>query len=159
MAWREMIRRDADRFKRRKKAAQCSAAWGRRACRNRLSHRSSKNGRTLGFDGIAQNSLDAVSDRDFAIEFCHAASLLMMHLSRWSEELVLWSSPLLGFIDLPDRFVLAHPLCRRRKTGRAGTCPRQNWASLWCADQLTDAHEEPTTRLQQRQSGRQRTAL
>ena len=69
----------------------------------------------LGFDGIAQNSLDAVSDRDFAIEFCHTASLLMMHLSRWSEELVLWSSPLLGFIDLPDRFCTGSSIMPQKK--------------------------------------------
>jgi len=60
--------------------------------------------RTLGFDGVCENSLDAVSDRDFAIEFCADASLLMMHLSRFSEELVNWMSPRVGFIDLSDRY-------------------------------------------------------
>ena len=60
--------------------------------------------KTLGFEGVCQNSLDAVSDRDFAIEFCAAASLAMTHISRLSEELILWMSPRIGFIDLPDRF-------------------------------------------------------
>ncbi|MDZ7684400.1 MAG: argininosuccinate lyase [Gammaproteobacteria bacterium] len=56
----------------------------------------------LGFDDVAGNSLDAVSDRDFAIEFASAASIGMMHYSRWSEELVLWTSSQFDFIDLPD---------------------------------------------------------
>jgi len=58
----------------------------------------------LGFDGVCENSLDAVSDRDFAIEFTFAASLVMTHLSRLSEELILWSSPRFAFIDIADRF-------------------------------------------------------
>src|SRR5699024_6728407 len=57
----------------------------------------------LGFDEVCRNSLDAVSDRDFAIEFCAAAALVMTHISRLSEELVLWVSPRVGFIDTADR--------------------------------------------------------
>lgn len=60
--------------------------------------------RTLGFDGVCQNSLDAVSDRDFALEFCAFASIAMVHVSRLSEELVLWMSQNFGFIDLADRY-------------------------------------------------------
>ncbi len=60
--------------------------------------------RELGFDGLCENSLDAVSDRDFAIEFAAAAALTMVHLSRFAEELVLWSSPGFAFIRLADRF-------------------------------------------------------
>ncbi|GAP37322.1 argininosuccinate lyase [Piscinibacter sakaiensis] len=60
--------------------------------------------RTLGFDGVCQNSLDAVSDRDFAIEFTAFASLVMMHVSRLSEEIVLWMSQNFAFIDLADRY-------------------------------------------------------
>jgi argininosuccinate lyase len=58
----------------------------------------------LGFDGVCQNSLDAVSDRDFAIEFAAFASLSMMHVSRLAEEIVLWMSQNFGFIDLADRY-------------------------------------------------------
>jgi argininosuccinate lyase len=58
----------------------------------------------LGFDAVSENSLDAVSDRDFAIEFCAAAAMILVHLSRWSEELILWSTPMFGFVNLPDRF-------------------------------------------------------
>ena len=60
--------------------------------------------RELGFEDIAANSLDAVSDRDFAIEFAACAALIMVHLSRFAEELVLWMSPRYGFVRIPDRF-------------------------------------------------------
>ncbi len=60
--------------------------------------------RTLGFEGVCQNSLDAVSDRDFALEFSAAASICMVHISRLAEEIVLWMSQNFGFIDLADRY-------------------------------------------------------
>lgn len=60
--------------------------------------------RTLGFDGVCQNSLDAVSDRDFALEFSACASICMVHVSRLAEEIVLWMSQNFGFIDLADRY-------------------------------------------------------
>jgi argininosuccinate lyase len=60
--------------------------------------------RTLGFDTVCQNSLDAVSDRDFAIEFSAWAAITMVHVSRLAEELVLWMSQNFGFIDLADRY-------------------------------------------------------
>ncbi len=69
----------------------------------------------LGFEGISENSLDAVSDRDFAIEFCAAASLIMVHLSRWSEELILWSTPMFGFVALPDRFCTGSSIMPQKK--------------------------------------------
>jgi argininosuccinate lyase len=69
----------------------------------------------LGFDGVCQNSLDAVSDRDFAIEFNAAASLVMVHLSRLSEELVLWMSPRVGFIDIADRFCTGSSIMPQKK--------------------------------------------
>ena len=69
----------------------------------------------LGFDGICENSLDAVSDRDFAIEFCACAALIMTHLSRLSEELILWMSPSFGFIDLADRFCTGSSIMPQKK--------------------------------------------
>ena len=69
----------------------------------------------LGFDGVCENSLDAVSDRDFAIEFCAASALLMMHLSRLSEELVLWMTPRFGFISLADRFCTGSSIMPQKK--------------------------------------------
>lgn len=69
----------------------------------------------LGFDAPTVNSLDSVSDRDFAIEFTSAASLIMMHLSRFSEELVLWASAQFKFIDLPDRFCTGSSIMPQKK--------------------------------------------
>lgn len=69
----------------------------------------------LGFEAICQNSLDAVSDRDFAIEFAAAASILMMHLSRLSEELIYWMSPCFGFIDIADRFCTGSSIMPQKK--------------------------------------------
>ncbi len=69
----------------------------------------------LGFDAIAANSLDAVGDRDFAIEFCAVAAMTMMHFSRWCEELVLWNSQSFGFIDLPDRFCTGSSIMPQKK--------------------------------------------
>jgi len=71
--------------------------------------------RELGFDGVCANSLDAVSDRDFAIEFCAAAALVMTHISRLSEELVLWMSPRYRFIRLPDRFCTGSSIMPQKK--------------------------------------------
>jgi argininosuccinate lyase len=69
----------------------------------------------LGFDGVCGNSLDAVSDRDFAIEFTAAAALLMTHLSRLSEELILWMNPRFGFVNLPDRYCTGSSIMPQKK--------------------------------------------
>ena len=115
MAYFEMTRRDAERF------ADC------RKRVNRLPLGSAALAGTtypidreyvaelLGFEEVCFNSLDAVSDRDFAIEFCAAVSLLMTHLSRLSEELILWMSPRVGFIDLADRFCTGSSIMPQKK--------------------------------------------
>ena len=115
LAYVEMLTRDADRFA---------------DCRKRVNHMplgsAALAGTTfpidrhltaslLGFDNICQNSLDAVSDRDFAIEFTAAASLVMVHLSRLSEELILWMSPRIGFIDIADRFCTGSSIMPQKK--------------------------------------------
>ena len=69
----------------------------------------------LGFDGVCENSLDAVSDRDFGIEFCAAAALLMTHFSRLSEELVLWMNPRFGFVRIADRFCTGSSIMPQKK--------------------------------------------
>jgi argininosuccinate lyase len=69
----------------------------------------------LGFERPSDNSLDAVSDRDFAIEFCAAGSLIMTHLSRMAEELILWNSPRFQFIELPDRFCTGSSIMPQKK--------------------------------------------
>ena len=71
--------------------------------------------RLLGFDAIAENSLDAVSDRDFAIEFSAAAALLMTHLSRFSEELIIWASAQFDFVDIPDGFCTGSSIMPQKK--------------------------------------------
>jgi argininosuccinate lyase len=71
--------------------------------------------RTLGFDDVCHNSLDAVSDRDFAIEFCAAGAMIMMHVSRMAEELVIWMSPRVGFIDIADRFCTGSSIMPQKK--------------------------------------------
>jgi argininosuccinate lyase len=115
LAWREMILRDrtrlADARKRLNRLPLGSAALAGTVYPIDRAYVA----KLLGFDGPTENSLDAVSDRDFAIEFCAAASLLMVHLSRWSEELILWSSPMFGFVKLPDRFCTGSSIMPQKK--------------------------------------------
>ena len=115
MAYAEMFARDAERLadcrKRVNRLPLGSAALAGTSYpidRERVA-------KTLGFDAVCQNSLDAVSDRDFAIEFCATASLAMTHISRLSEELILWMSPRIGFIDLPDRFCTGSSIMPQKK--------------------------------------------
>jgi argininosuccinate lyase len=115
MAYVEMFSRDADRLadcrrrvNRLPLGAAALAGTSYPIDRERVA-------RTLGFDGVCGNSLDAVSDRDFAIEFCAAASLAMVHVSRLSEELVTWMSPRVGFIDLADRFCTGSSIMPQKK--------------------------------------------
>ena len=115
MAYFEMLKRDADRFVDARKRINrlplgAAALAGTSYPINREMVASS-----LGFDGVCANSLDAVSDRDFAIEFSAAASVLMMHLSRFSEELILWSSPRFAFIDIADRFCTGSSIMPQKK--------------------------------------------
>jgi len=115
MAWFEMLERDASRL---------------RDCRQRMNRMplgaAALAGTTypidrdfsaalLEFDGPCRNSLDAVSDRDFAIEFTAAASILMMHLSRMSEELIIWSSAQFNFISLSDSFCTGSSIMPQKK--------------------------------------------
>ena len=115
MAYFEMLRRDAERFadcrKRHNRMPLGSAAL---AGTSYPIDRESV-ARELGFDEVCYNSLDAVSDRDFAIEFCAASALLMTHLSRLSEELIVWMSPRVGFIDLADRFCTGSSIMPQKK--------------------------------------------
>ena len=71
--------------------------------------------RELEFEGVSENSIDAVADRDFAIEFCACAAIAMMHLSRLAEELVLWSSPRYGFVRLPERYTTGSSIMPQKK--------------------------------------------
>ncbi|MDP1735028.1 MAG: argininosuccinate lyase [Sulfuritalea sp.] len=115
LAYFEMLRRDRERFadcRRRVNRLPLGAAAlaGTTFPIDRASV-----ARDLGFEAVCENSLDAVSDRDFAIEFCAAASLVMTHVSRFSEELILWMSPRVGFIDLADRFCTGSSIMPQKK--------------------------------------------
>lgn len=103
LAYVEMLERDAERLTQaRGRVNQLPLGAGALAGTSHPIDRANV-ARRLGFAGLCRNSLDAVSDRDFAIEFCAAAALTMVHLSRFAEELVLWVNPRFAFISLPDR--------------------------------------------------------
>lgn len=115
LAYAEMFARDAERLQDCRKrvnrlplGAAALAGTSYPIDRERVA-------RTLGFDSVCRNSLDAVSDRDFAIEFCAAAALIMMHVSRLSEELIIWMSPRVGFIQLADRFCTGSSIMPQKK--------------------------------------------
>ena len=115
MAYYEMLQRDLARFEDARKrmnqlplGAAALAGTSYPIDRNRVAKK-------LKFDGVCENSLDAVSDRDFAIEFTFVASLLMSHLSRFSEELIMWSSPMFGFVEIADRFCTGSSIMPQKK--------------------------------------------
>lgn len=115
MAWFEMLVRDSERFvDTRHRINQMPLGSAALAGTTYPIDRTITS-RLLGFEGICQNSLDAVSDRDFAIEFTANASILMMHLSRMSEELILWMSAQFGFIHIPDRFCTGSSIMPQKK--------------------------------------------
>lgn len=115
MAWFEMLRRDRDRLGDcRKRVNQLPLGAAALAGTPYLPDRHMV-AELLGFDGVCENSLDAVSDRDFAIEFCAAAALSLTHMSRWCEEMVLWSSQQFNFISLPDRFCTGSSIMPQKK--------------------------------------------
>lgn len=115
MAWFEMLQRDYGRLKDcRARVNQCPLGAAALAGTTFPINRE-LTAQLLGFDKPTENSLDSVSDRDFAIELCAAASLIMTHLSRFSEELVLWTSSQFDFIDLPDRFCTGSSIMPQKK--------------------------------------------
>lgn len=104
LAWQEMLERDAGRFADCRKRLNQSPLGAAALAGTTYPIDREMTAKALGFDHPCRNSLDAVSDRDFAIEFCAAAAILHMHLSRFAEELILWNSAAFRFVDLPDRF-------------------------------------------------------
>ena len=115
MAWFEMLQRDYDRMQDCRKRVNVSPLGAAALAGTSFPIDRNMTAELLGFDKPAANSLDAVSDRDFAIEFCAAASLLMTHLSRISEELVIWTSAQFDFIELPDRFCTGSSIMPQKK--------------------------------------------
>jgi argininosuccinate lyase len=115
MAYYEMTLRDAQRFSECRARVNLLPLGAAALAGTTFPIDRAKVARELGFDDVCQNSLDAVSDRDFAIEFCADAALLMMHLSRLSEELILWMNPRFGFVRLADRFCTGSSIMPQKK--------------------------------------------
>lgn len=115
MAWFEMIERDRQRFVDARKRINVLPLGAAALAGTSYPIDRAYTAKLLDFDAVAENSLDAVSDRDFAIEYCASGTLLMMHLSRFSEELVLWSSAQFNFVDLGDSFCTGSSIMPQKK--------------------------------------------
>ena len=115
MAWFEMIDRDIDRFSDYRKRMNVLPLGSAALAGTSYTINRDQVASILGFERVSRNSIDAVSDRDFAIEFCSNSSLLMMHLSRWAEELILWSTPQYDFISLSDSFCTGSSIMPQKK--------------------------------------------
>jgi len=115
LAWSEMLLRDKSRLLDCSKRMNSSPLGAAALAGTSYPIDRHYTAKLLGFENVAENSLDAVSDRDFAIEFTADAALLMMHLSRFSEELVLWSSAQFNFIELSDAFTTGSSIMPQKK--------------------------------------------
>ncbi len=115
LAWFEMLVRDAARLHDCRRRVNVLPLGAAALAGTSFPIDRAHTAKLLGFEAVAENSLDAVSDRDFAIEFAAAAALIMMHLSRMAEELVLWSSSQFGFIELPDAFCTGSSIMPQKK--------------------------------------------
>jgi argininosuccinate lyase len=115
MAYFEMFRRDKDRLAECQKRINSLPLGAAALAGTTYPIDRKRTAELLGFESICANSLDAVSDRDFVIEFNSVASIVMMHLSRFSEELILWSSAQFNFIELPDSFCTGSSIMPQKK--------------------------------------------
>ncbi|GAB7128001.1 argininosuccinate lyase [Silvimonas sp. JCM 19000] len=115
LAYVEMLGRDAERFADARRRVNRLPLGSAALAGTTFPVDRAYTAELLNFEGVCENSLDAVSDRDFAIEFTAAAALTMTHLSRLSEELVLWMSPRFGFIDIADRFCTGSSIMPQKK--------------------------------------------
>jgi len=115
MAWFEMLKRDASRFVDCQQRMNMSPLGAAALAGTSYPIDREFTANELGFTAPTQNSLDSVSDRDFAIEFCASAAILLVHMSRMSEELVIWSSAQFDFIELPDRFCTGSSIMPQKK--------------------------------------------
>jgi argininosuccinate lyase len=123
MAYVEMFGRDRARAIAMKRHERMSAGRGG-PCRHRFSDRPHQTAKALGFDRTDRNSIDTVSDRDFALEFLAAASICATHLSRLAEEIVIWSTPQFGFVTLSDAFSTGSSIMPQKKNPDAAELVR-----------------------------------
>ncbi|MGL4565467.1 MAG: argininosuccinate lyase [Halioglobus sp.] len=115
LAWNEMLERDYGRLLDCRARLNQSPLGAAALAGTTYPIDRARTAQALGFDRPTENSLDSVSDRDFAVEFCAFAALLMTHLSRMSEELVLWTSAQFNFVELPDRFCTGSSIMPQKK--------------------------------------------
>jgi len=115
MAYFEMLTRDAERLIDCRKRMNAMPLGSAALAGTTYPINRERTAELLGFDRICLNSLDGVSDRDFAIEFLSASSMIMMHLSRFSEELIMWSSAQFDFVELPDSFCTGSSIMPQKK--------------------------------------------
>jgi argininosuccinate lyase len=115
MAYFEMLKRDAERLRDTRRRVNRLPLGAAALAGTSYPIKREMVAELLGFEGVCENSLDAVSDRDFAIEFTAAGALIMTHLSRFSEELILWMNPRVGFIDIADRFCTGSSIMPQKK--------------------------------------------
>ena len=115
LAWFEMLLRDRSRLQDCRKRLNACPLGAAALAGTTFPINRERTAALLGFDRVVENSLDAVSDRDFAMEFTAWASITMVHLSRFSEELILWASAQFAFIDLPDRFCTGSSIMPQKK--------------------------------------------
>lgn len=115
LAYAEMFGRDAERLEDCRRRVNRSPLGAAALAGTSYPIDRERTASNLGFEAVCRNSLDAVSDRDFAIEFCAVSSMIMMHISRLSEELIIWMSPRFGFIQLADRFCTGSSIMPQKK--------------------------------------------
>ena len=139
MAYREMLVRDRSRFAdARARMNECplgARRWPAPASRSTAMRRRA----ALGFDRPTANSLDAVSDRDFVVDYLHAAALCSVHLSRLAEEIILWASQPFGFVKLPDAWSTGSSIMPNKRNPDAAELVRGHrrgssatWSRCWC---------------------------
>ena len=115
LAWNAMLERDWQRLGDCRKRVNLSPLGVAALAGTGFAIDRNMTAATLGFEGVCSNSLDAVSDRDFILEFCGAVALMMVHLSRMAEEMVLWASQHFGFVDLGDAFCTGSSIMPQKK--------------------------------------------
>lgn len=115
LAYYEMFTRDSDRFRDARRRTNVSPLGAGALAGTTFPLDRDFTARSLGMDGVCENSIDAVSDRDFALDFLHAAAVTMMHLSRFAEEMVYWSSTEFGFLSLPDALCTGSSIMPQKK--------------------------------------------
>ncbi|HDP33808.1 MAG TPA: argininosuccinate lyase [Candidatus Hydrogenedentes bacterium] len=124
LAYFEMFKRDRERFAELRKRVNVMPLGSAALAGTPHPINRDQVARELGFEALSANSMDAVSDRDYLIEFCAACAMVMMHLSRWSEELILWNSPAFGFIEIGDAFSTGSSIMPQKKNPDAAELTR-----------------------------------